>query len=169
MGKIRSTLDIVMERTKNLSMTSEDKDRVKHQQLVDTAKAWVQKYLDHKMTVREIESHLAEAKDERKELMALLKQGLIGEIGLEQDNANILDVLRSLWGLDPETILRRVEDCRARLQSQAEAQLDISRAELKELGVTGSSVVPNLAKSPSWQDAVRKVRQDLAKELGSVL
>ena len=53
MGKIRSTLDIVMDRTKNLSMTSEERENLKRKELSDTVRAWVQRYLDGKMNLDE--------------------------------------------------------------------------------------------------------------------
>lgn len=169
MGKIRSTLDIVMDRTRNLSMTQEDRINLKHKELADSAKAWARKYLDNKMTLQEIDSLLKEAGEDRPELMKDLKREFIEEIRLEEENLKVLDALRAIWGISTDLILQGIEDGRAKLRSQAAGQLSALKEVLERQGIRGSSVVPNLAVSKSWQDSALQAQHNLTGELESLL
>ena len=91
MGKIRSTLDIVMDRTKNLSMTSEDRENLKRKELSDTVRAWVQRYLDGKMTLDEMRARVESSGDDRPLELSLLKSELVSGILLGVDNDKLID------------------------------------------------------------------------------
>jgi hypothetical protein len=43
MGEIRSTLDIIMEKTRDLSLSPEEKRRLKGQEWLGRARGWVRK------------------------------------------------------------------------------------------------------------------------------
>ncbi len=169
MGKIRSTLDIVMDRTRNLALTEEEKSALKHKELADSAKALASKYLDNKMTLDNVKAKLKDAGEDRPELLKLLKGEFIREIRLEEENTVVLDVLRLLWGIGPEQILRRIDDQRGKLQGEAAGEIAALREELEQKGIGGSSVVPNLARSKSWQDKAMQARHNLTLELESLL
>jgi hypothetical protein len=59
MGKIKSTLDIVMERTKDLTMTREDREVLEKKELTDRVRGWIQQLVDRKSTVEELKAEYA--------------------------------------------------------------------------------------------------------------
>jgi len=165
MGKIRSTLDIVMERTKNLSMTQDDRQKLKLKEQGDTVRAWSQRYLDGKMTIRELASQLSTAGDDRIEMQALLKEELIGNIRLEEDNSRVLDALADLSLLDRERAERVIRYRQEELEKQKTSMLDSLKIDLAHQGFRGSAVIPNLARSRAWQEILRQAQEDLVREL----
>ena len=46
MAEIKSTLDLVLERTKNLTLTEEEKKSLQRKELEGKIRGWGQKYLD---------------------------------------------------------------------------------------------------------------------------
>ena len=46
MGEIKSTMDIIMEKTKGLTMTEEEKAEYKHKELTGKVRGLIQKFLD---------------------------------------------------------------------------------------------------------------------------
>lgn len=56
MAKIKSTLDIVMERTRNLTITQEEKDALRRKELLDRVRGWVQALVDGKSSVSDLRS-----------------------------------------------------------------------------------------------------------------
>lgn len=169
MGKIRSTLDIVMDRTRNLSMTQEERNNLKHKELADSAKAWVRKYLDNKMTLDDVDLKLKDAGEDRPELMKLLKAEFIREIRIGEENVKIPDALHAIWGISRDLIMQRIDGERAKLQSQAAGQIVALKEGLERQGIRGSSVVPNLATSKSRQDTAMQAQHHLTEELESLL
>lgn len=169
MGKIRSTLDIVMERTKGLSMSRDAKKDLRHKELADSARAAVQKYLDSRATLRDLSSELDAAGDDRPELLALVKGGLLDQLQVEGDNGRVIDALESLAGADRGVLEGRIRDCRARLDGEMIRQLEELKAGLESRGIRGSAVVPNLAAAESWRNTLSRARRALADELGSLL
>lgn len=166
MGKIRSTLDIVMERTRSVHMTSEEKDRIRHKDHADSARSWVRKYLDSKMSISEIASQLQSAGSDRAELVKLLKGELLDGINLEGDNARIFEALEALCGISGQEVGRHVDRHRELLQGLIQDRADAMRAELARQGIKGAAVVPNPASSQSAKEAARQAGEALAADLG---
>jgi len=169
MGKIRSTLDIVMGKTKNLSMTQDDRKHIRDRELADLARAMVQKYLDTKTTLQEVSSELSSSGEERAELEALLKRDLLEHIQIDGDNRRVIDALESLWGVDRDEVARRIEASRSRLDEDMVRQLAALKSELEGLNIRGSAVIPNITRSREWRDTLRAAQGRLADELSGIL
>ena len=169
MGKIRSTLDIVMDRTKNLSMTSEERENLKRKELSDTVRAWVQRYLDGKMNLDEMRARVESSGDDRPLELSLLKSELVSGILLGVDNDKLIDALDRVCGIDKGKISAIIDDHQTKLDALISRNLEHLRLQLEKEGIRWSSVVPNLARSESWQDSARKVQDSLTREITGIL
>jgi hypothetical protein len=169
MGKIRSTLDIVMEKTKNLSMTRDDKESLRHKELAVRARAAVRKYLDVKATLQDMRSELDSSGEERPDLLALVKQDLLQNIQIDGDNLRVLDALENLCGVDREKVREHIGTFRARLDAEMANRLAELKADLEGKGIRGSAVIPNIARDKAWQNMLSRARQLLSDELGDIL
>ncbi len=165
MGKIRSTLDIVMERTRGMSMSREDRDRLHEKELSDTARAWAQKYLDGRMAWEEVETRLDAAGGDKPLLSALLKGELASDIRPGVDNARHVHALDRLSMAGRDRIMAIIGDHEQALNSRTAQRLELLRARLEDEGIRGTSVIPNVEQDPSWQDIVREVQGHLTAEL----
>ena len=166
MGEIRSTLDLIMERTKNLSLTQEEKQKIKQQEWLGKARGWVQKYLDGVVDLEELKAAIATL-DDAEAAGSLLRRELIEAVDPEGDNAKRWEALETLWGLSPEPFLRIIEGFRTGVTEAGVRRAGVLRTRLAEKGISGTAVVPNLNRDPEWLtyygQAVRECREALAK------
>lgn len=165
MGKIRSTLDIVMERTRGMSMSREDRDRLREKELSDAARAWAQKYLYGRMAWEEVLARLDAAGDDKPLLSTLLKGEIASGIHPGGDNERLVHALDRLCGAGRDRIATIIGSHEQALNSQMARHLELLRARLEDEGIRGTSVIPNAEKDPSWQDAVREAQERLTAEL----
>ena len=168
MGKIRSTLDIVMERTKGMSMSREDREKLREKELSDTARAWVQKYLDDRITWEEISARLDASEQDRPLLSTLLKGELASGIHPGGDNERPVHALEKLCGVGRDRIMAIIGSHEQGLNSRMARHLEVLRARLEDEGIRGTAVIPNAAQDPSWQDMVREAQEHLSAELRSL-
>ncbi|MCX5842099.1 MAG: hypothetical protein NTY16_11755, partial [Deltaproteobacteria bacterium] len=58
MAEIKSTLELIMERTKNLTMTEEEKENLQKKERAGKINGLVQKYLDRIISVKTLKSEI---------------------------------------------------------------------------------------------------------------
>jgi hypothetical protein len=164
MGEIRSTLDIIMEKTRDLSLSPEEKRKLRRQEWLGKARGWVQKYQDDRVDVHEVKAALQKL-GESEGADQLLKEEIIAAIEPGGSNGKHWELLETLWTSDLKSYKEIVR--------QAEGQLDQARKEwirlalnrLAERDISGTAVVPNLNSDPEWT-AFRRLRiEECRREL----
>lgn len=165
MAKIKSTLDLVMERTKNLSMTAEDKEKLQAKELTEKVKAWTQKYIQGKMNDKEMKKNLDAAKEMFPAVGEILKAELISYIEPEEDNTRAVLALERMFAVNTKTIMELLKSYRTSLTSEMSKYLEQCSVDLGKEDISGSSVVPNLAGSKHWLDFVRQAHDGLKRQL----
>ena len=97
MGEIKSTLDIVMEKTKHLSLSEEEREAQKKEAIRKTVKGLIQKYKDQIFTIKQLED---EWNDLEKENQLSDRQILVDEImdqlHLNADNSLLMTSLKEI-------------------------------------------------------------------------
>jgi hypothetical protein len=97
MAEIKSTLDIIMERTKNLTMTDKEKASFRRKEAEGKVKGWVQKYQDGVIELDTIKSYFEKEITEYPEVRQILKSQLLDCLKLTGDNGKILNPLSTRW------------------------------------------------------------------------
>jgi hypothetical protein len=149
MGEIKSTLDLIMERTKGLSLSTEERKKLQQQEWLGKARGWAQKYLDELIDAQDLKGAI-EALEEPGEGKSLLKQELLEAVDPEGDNEKRWEVLEVLWGLSREPYLRIIEEFRSTVAQAGARRAETTAGRLAARGITGSAVVPNLNRDPEW-------------------
>ncbi len=164
MGEIRSTLELIMERTKDLALSPEEKQKIRQQEWLGKARGWVQKYLDGLIDAQELKKAI-EALGEDDGAADLLKPELIEAVDPEGDNEKRWEVLENLWGYSRDSLRRIIEHFRTGLTEAGARRAGDLASQLAERGISGTSVVPNLNRDPEWLSyygqAVRDCREAL--------
>jgi hypothetical protein len=143
MAEIKSTLELVMERTRNLSMSDEDKREQAAKEFKDAVNRLCLKYLDRQIDLDGFQrdfSRLDSGPGARAEAAAEIARRL----DPTADNGPVLDLIRH--GLDYdisgfETILGHFQE---RVQVEDVRAADQVRMSLLDRGISGSAVTPNL-------------------------
>jgi hypothetical protein len=169
MAEIKSTLDLIMERTKNLTMTTDEKKALQRKEWEGRVKGWVQKYLDGAIHLEEFTRQIESSRATFQGLPNMIKAIITQHVDPESDNAPLLRLLEEALN----TPTKPVEDLIRRFQDSLKADM-ISRREaikkaLEQKGIYGSSVVPHLDHDKEWQEYVHALTAGFRKQVSSLI
>lgn len=159
MAKVKSTIDLIMEKTGHLSLTKEEKNAFEEQQLRRRVQAPVARYLrgerDVNYLAQELDGLPSKTDQEGKRLcLGFLLDGL----SPLKDNERVFAAVGRLLG---ETERRRWEETVAPLEAEYRRDLlearehaaDRCRKALAALGLKGSALLPRPdEEDPSWKE-----------------
>ena len=169
MGEIRSTLDIIMEKTKGLTMTEEEKVAYKQKELVGKVRGLIQKYLDKPLSEDRLQVEVtALGEKDQDEIKQVIIDETIPKIALGEDNEPVLTILESATGLDTTPIKEILTDFEGRLEQERNVRKKTMMDRLEERGISGSAVIPNIAADPEWARSVAQLEGVLKGKLNSL-
>ncbi len=167
MAEIKSTLDLVMERTRNLTLSQEEKAEKNREEFRKRLQGLVERYREGTLKREEL----------RRDLTALQEQYAISDesvvcreimdrIEFDWDNGPILDFLAERCGIDPTPL----SDLIAGYESDVRKAISDRMGELKkELArdqrISGSAVIPNPRADGVWKEKVAGLRKDYGTRL----
>ena len=111
MGEIKSTLDIIMEKTKDLTLTDEEKNAFQKSETEGKVRGILQKFLDGLMDSKRLKEEIIGLGDKQYSLAkeALLKECL-DRMEPGADNTPLLEVLENAAGLDTDPVQKIMLD-----------------------------------------------------------
>lgn len=168
MAKIKSTLDLVMERTKNLTITKEEKEELHRKEWSEKARAWVQKIIDQKMSMSEFKSALNSGMAAYPDVKGILKDELVGRIDPDEDNAAVFRALEEVMGADAGPYRDSIRAYHDRLNFLRSEHLERLKSELILRGISGTAVLPNLNHDEVWEAATKKGRKEFQLRLKGI-
>ena len=164
MAEIKSTLELVMERTSHLSMSEEDKRKQAAKEFKEAVNRLALKYLDGQIDLDRFRAEFSR-----------LKAGPSGkaeaaaEIGRRidpaADNSLVLDLIKHGLGYDISDIEAVLKDFREKLHSVNDQAVERIRADLLKKGISGSAVVPNLETDKDHAGRIEEMLEALSEEL----
>lgn len=162
MGEIKSTLDLVMEKTKNLSLSSDERQAQKDQEIQSRIRGLLQKYKDQALSADKFRSEYKKLQKDF-DLMGAQNAHLIKEIcaqiGFGQKNQALFELLAEFKIDDVEGLRRVLQEFQTALDTAAGLQRKILKDQLaKSHFISGSAVVPNLEKDPEWRKEAGEIR-----------
>jgi len=167
MPEIKSTLDLVMERTKNMVFSEEERKS----QETETAKkhfnGTLQKHLDDLMPLKDLQKTLG---DLQKKYPAMepqtLRNVLLEKIDLEALQGPLPDLLHTLFGCRIEGLKQLGHLYAGQIQSKAQQHSARVRQGLEQQHqISGSAVIPNLEADPQWIRELQKIEAVYAQRL----
>ena len=167
MGEIKSTLDLVMEKTKHLSLSDEEKQNQKKVELEKRVNGLLQKYQDQVLSMDQL---LGEYTRIKQELSlpddSFLVNQTINKIDLTGDNRYLLVLLKQFCGSGIDGIETLLNEFQDEFNSAASYRLVELREDLaRKHSISGSAVVPNLQADEVWQSEAGEIRSRFEKKL----
>jgi hypothetical protein len=159
MGEIKSTLDLVMEKTKNLTLSNEEREEQKTKEIRDRLRGLVQKFQDHILNTEILGSDYRKLK---KEYELTDNRHLIDEICSQilpgKDNEALFDLLAEFKASGFEGLKSVLKELQSVLDTAAEQRRDSLKDQLaKKHFISGSAVVPNLENDAEWRQTSEKL------------
>ena len=147
MADIKSTIDLVMERTKNMGLSEEEKAQARTEEAQKRSKgialAVEEKRLAPDDVIKTIDDSDVADKDALKRYTTL---ELINRLDLEADNQALLDTLPKLVGDRLQSLIPMAQDLIAQYQANREQMSQEATGsildQLAAIGITGSALVP---------------------------
>jgi hypothetical protein len=167
MGDIKSTLDIVLEKTKNLKLTSAEKAEQQQKKMETRIKAMLQKYQDGLLTPEDfITEYQLLQKDFRLGESKILINEIFRRIDPDRDNQTLLALLDDCCHRDPSGITAVIDDYREACDSAARNRMKLIKGNLAQKhSISGSAVVPNLAADEKWRQEAQALRAGFDRNL----
>lgn len=167
MGEIKSTLELVMERTKHMTLSDEEKKAQELKDYQNHCNGLIQKLLDSSLNLEQFERDFEKLKSppdcDRTDVLS----GLILErIDLENDEGALFAVLRLVCLMEIKNLSKVIDDHRETVKAAMQKRTGKIRKKLKKkYAVYGSSIVPNMDLDEEWAGESRKIRSKFENRL----
>jgi hypothetical protein len=166
MAEIKSTLDIIMEKTKGMTMTEAERAQLRREEWAGKIKGWVQKYLDNLINLETLRSELKkEGKERYFELQKILKREILNRIEPDTDNSDLFKVLEDVLDIRRESPERAINRFQEEVALERASKLESLKSRLSQMGISGSAVIPNLNNNTQWNRYYQERKNDFRKEV----
>ncbi len=167
MAEIKSTLELVMERTRNLTQTEEEKREQAVAEFKKSLSGLLQKLLDGTLTPDRFREDLHRLQEN-----AQVTDGgiILGEIckrlDFEGDNTWAMNLLREAFDVSPQGLAAVFAEYQEAVHDLARNKSDEIKKDLSEKrGICGPAVVPNVVADPNWAGAKQAIHDRFASIL----
>jgi len=166
MAEIKSTLDLIMEKTQSMNLSEKEKKEIRQQELSGKIKGWIRKYEDVVLNLKTIQSEIAKEDVPRQtELKKALQKEVLHLIEPDKDNSRFLQLLEEICGTDTDVIITMIHQ----FQTTIAAELAIVHKELnhrlEEKGISGTAVIPSPYSDAEWNTHYDQSIEDFKKQI----
>ena len=170
MAEIKSTMDIIMEKTKGLTMTEEEKAEYKQQELTGKVRGLIQKFLEGVLKLEKFKVEVAalSAKQENAVNRIIVEESIL-HIKLGVNNEPVFRILMETAGVDAGPIQEMERAFIDRVAGEQADRQKSLREKLEKRGVSGPAVIPNLKADPDWNQYISDKNETFKTEIRSHL
>lgn len=154
MAEIRSTIDLIMERTRGMTLSEDEKGNLRREEFTRRARGLRLKLLDNPTGAEEILSALqSESEQDRTLLQSLLWEEMVQAVPADESALPQLELLGKMpqAGSKTSTLAQMRSFIKSRLKDRSRDRRTTLAREQKKLaafGIAGTAVVPKLPKQP---------------------
>lgn len=169
MGEIKSTLEIIMEKTKGMTLSENEKKELKQREIRGRVGGSIQKLIDGIIDLEEFKADMAVLGRGQKDLLigAVMDES-VSRITIGEENAAILKVFEVVDGIDDSEIKEILDRSNQELMDKRREREKATGIRLRGEGISGSAVIPNPDADPDWIDYVTEKEIELKDRLRSV-
>ena len=173
MGEIKSTLDLVMEKTRHLTLSQKEKEEQKQIEVNKRLKGLLQKYQDNILRKEQLRQELDSLrKTFDLNTNEMLSHILLDGLKLGRNNKSLFELLSAICGLDVSGLEALFHDFQNTIGIAIQKRIEEIKANLaKKRFISGSAVVPNLETDNEWLATVQEIKskfdQILSREKGA--
>jgi hypothetical protein len=164
MAEIKSTLDLVMERTRHLRMTEEDKSKQAAAAFKEAVSRLARKYLDGRISLDKFKAELNQLGGG-----ASCGEEAAAEIGRwidpDADNTRVLDLMKNGLDFDISGIEAILHHFREKVHSEEDRAVERARVDLLKKGIFGNAVIPGLEADKGWASKRKEMLETVRVEL----
>lgn len=170
MGEIKSAIELAMERTRNMSLSEEEKVRLHKDEFEKLLQGALQRYSDEVISIDDFRERISQLQsDEHINDNQLVIKSVLKRIDPDGENERWLSLLSVLAPVLSDSLQKIISE-----YSEQHSQLlqDVRKQMLEQLaqrqGITGSAVVPNPEKSASYQHDISALRRGTQSRIDAI-
>jgi hypothetical protein len=157
---IKSAIELAMERTKGLVMDEEERKSLAAKETENKVKAVVRRYREGIIESDGVDSEMAKIGADEGQKKSILMDKLIDELDINSNNERLLELFNVIGEGLSETFKYEREIIQKNFLEETEKRETKVREKisghLKEIGITGSGVEPNIQAWDEWNDSVEE-------------
>ncbi len=151
MAEIKSTLELIMERTKNLTLTDEEKRNFQKKEVQGKVKGFLMKFMDGVMDLEKLKKGIVSLEEKDPELVKeIVIRECLDRISLQGDSAMPFDILEQVVSVDIAPFQKLLSEFLSELDNTRKVREQGMQKQIQEKGISGSAVLPNLSADPEW-------------------
>ena len=160
MSGIKSAIELAMERTKNLVMTEEERKSFTAKELENKIRAVVRRYLEGIIEKDGVNKEISAIEGDERSMKPVLVDLLVEAFDAKGRNERLLELLSAIAGEAKESLKQELETMRGRYAEQTEKGETAVRQRIMDrlgaMGITGSSVEPNIGEWDEWGEYIEE-------------
>ncbi|MDP6179538.1 MAG: hypothetical protein QGG48_06570 [Desulfatiglandales bacterium] len=166
MGEIKSTLDIIMEKTKGLAMTDDEKRAFQKKEVEGKVRGLIQRFMDGDIGLDRFKIEVAGMEEKHRGMVtrAILVDSST-RIRPGEDNDAILKMWEVLTGMDVSPLREILIDFERRLEQEKGVRHKALKKKLRGKGISGSAVLPNIKVDLEWLQIDSKMRKEFQEKV----
>lgn len=167
MSEIKSTLDLVMEKTRHLTLTQEEKEAQKRTEAEHRLNGLVQKYQDNLLRKENLEEELNSLKTTYGlNVDKMLAELLLNRLKLGRNNRLFLELLSEFCEVNLKKLQAIFQKFQEAVKSVTEERVEQIKSDLaKKRFISGSAVVPNLESDKGWLSMLGRINREFNQML----
>lgn len=161
MAEVKSTLELVMERTRHLTLTEEDRREQALAEFNRSLSGLLQKVQDGVLSLERFKADLrALQESSHRSGTTIILEEFSSRMDLDGDNTWVLNLLAGAFGVNTEELAALFREYRQALESLVQNRTGEFRKNLLERhGIRGSAVIPNCDADPEWATGREHLRE----------
>ena len=169
MAEIKSTLDLVMERTRGLSLSDRERDEMRSRELQAKVKSVLERFVSEYQGIKWMRSELdGLGLGTSPETGKVVKSEILGRLSLTGENGRLFDVLEKVLGLDTKPYRKTVTEFRKAYTSERQKRSKQALEELASLNISGTAVKPNLVSERGWIEKSESILSEFRQKAESL-
>ena len=169
MGEIKSTLDLVFEKTRDLTLSDEEKLSLAREKLEKNVQGLCNRYLDKFFPLSRLKDEMKKiSSNDRDQAYSFLKKHLLSLFDLDSDNSLIVSALSEITNYDMTSLNNLQKEYTSEKEDTKKAVTEKSLLTFKEKGISGSAVVVNLDNISEWNKFHKTLRKRYQERLQTI-
>ena len=161
MVEIKSTLELVMERTRHLTLTEEDRREQALAEFKKSLNGLLARFQDGALRLDQFQAEVSALQEHsRLNDRKIIIEEIAGRLDLDRDNAWAFNLLEGAFRVNIKGVAAVVGEYQESIESMTQNLIRETREHLlKHYGISGSAVVPNIAAYPDSTVARKRIRE----------
>jgi len=166
MGEIKSTLDIIMEKARGLTITKEEKEEFQKREVEKKVRGLLQKFLDNFLDVERLRGEIASLGEDGEPMARdILVKECVNHFAPAVDNGPLFHVLEKVAGIDPKPYKKILSAFQGELERKKILCEKEMEQRIRKREISGSAVVPNIQADPEWNRYLSGLEHELHERL----